>query len=226
MLIANDISKTFKRGHEAVHAVRGVSLKISKGERIYIHGRSGAGKSTLLHILGGLRKPDEGSVLLEDKSFYKLRQRRRSTMRNRSFGFIFQLYHLLPELTVLENVMLPAKIKGGQKQSKIKERAIRILNTVGMDQRLAHKPSEISGGEAQRTAIARALINKPEVLFCDEPTGNLDSEMSEKIYELIRGISETEKMSVVVVSHQEVRKDFFNKEYLMEDGNLSAIVAA
>lgn len=223
LLKAENITKEFKQGQALVHAVEHASLNIAKGERVYIHGRSGAGKSTLLQILGGLRKPTSGELSINDKSMYKMSERRRSILRNKFFGFVFQMYHLLPELTVLENVMLPSRIRGGEKTFRIKDRAIRILNTVGMDERLKHKPSQISGGESQRTAIARALINSPDVLFCDEPTGNLDSSMSENIYDLIHDISEREKMSVVVVSHQEVRKDFFNSEYVMQDGVLKRL---
>ncbi|MBD3379430.1 MAG: ATP-binding cassette domain-containing protein [Candidatus Omnitrophica bacterium] len=225
MLEAQDVTKTFKQGSSEIRAVREAGLCVEEGERIYIHGRSGAGKSTLLHLLGGLRRPSAGTVSFLGKNVYKCSDRKRSMIRNRHFGFIFQLYHLLPELSVMENVMLPARIKGGLSGRKLKNRAIRLLKTVGMEERLSHKPAAISGGEAQRTAIARALINGPDILFCDEPTGNLDSEMSDRIYTLIKEISETQKMSVVVVSHQEVKKDFFHREYIMDDGRISAVNA-
>ncbi|MDP8258780.1 MAG: ABC transporter ATP-binding protein [Candidatus Aadella gelida] len=220
MLEAKNINKTFKRGRNTVQAVKGTDILISAGERIYIHGPSGAGKSTLLHLLGGLTQPTSGEVIFRGSDIYKLKDKRRSSIRNRNFGFVFQFYHLLPELNVLENVMLPARIKGGKKVSEIRENAYKILNKVGMEKRVLHRPAEISGGEAQRTAIARALVNNPEVLFCDEPTGNLDSERSGEIYKLLHNISEDRSMSVVVVSHQEVKEDFFHVEYIMKDGVL------
>jgi len=219
MIEAKDLDKTFGRGARAVHAVRGVELAVGKGERVYIHGPSGAGKSTLLHLLGGLSRPTSGSVTCGGRDIYRLSDRKRSRLRNRNFGFIFQFYHLLPELNVLENVMLPARIRGGRGGEALRK-AKDLLATVRMDGRLRHRPSQLSGGEAQRTAIARALINSPEALFCDEPTGNLDSEMSAEIYSLIRELSDRENMSVILVSHQEVIEGFFHTEYFMRDGTL------
>ncbi|MDP8299889.1 MAG: ABC transporter ATP-binding protein [Candidatus Tantalella remota] len=226
MLIAENIDKTFKQGSKPVHAVKGAALTVEKGERIYIHGPSGAGKSTLLQVLSGLNRPTGGTVTFGERNIYRLSDVKRSRVRNRSFGFIFQFYHLLPELTVLENVMLPGRMKGGERRRKLKKRALELLNTVHMDARLTHRPSQLSGGESQRTAIARALINSPEVLFCDEPTGNLDSDMSGQIYALVKDISEKNNMSVILVSHQGVEKDFFHKEYHMKDGELATMAAA
>jgi ABC-type lipoprotein export system ATPase subunit len=226
MLRAENIDKTFKQGSKPVHAVKGATLTVERGERIYIHGPSGAGKSTLLQVLSGLNRPTGGAVTFGDKNIYRLSDTRRSRVRNRSFGFIFQFYHLLPELTVLENVMLPGMMKGGERRRKLKDRALELLNTVHMKERLTHRPSQLSGGESQRTAIARALINSPEVLFCDEPTGNLDSDMSGQIYALVKDISEKNNMSVILVSHQGVEKDFFNKEYYMKDGKVETMVNA
>ncbi|MFH1665397.1 MAG: ABC transporter ATP-binding protein [Candidatus Omnitrophota bacterium] len=220
MLEAVKVNKTFMRGVNAVHALKGVDMRISEGERVYIHGPSGAGKSTFLHILGGLDVPTSGSVSFRGRNVNAMFEWKRSRVRNRCFGFIFQFYHLLPELNVLENVMMPAMIKGGEPKRGIRSRAVKLLETVGMGGRLRHRPSEISGGEAQRVAIARALINSPAALFCDEPTGNLDSAMSAQIYALIRDISDKSGMSVVVVSHQDVDKDFFHSEYVMKDGIL------
>ncbi|MFC1644130.1 ABC transporter ATP-binding protein [Candidatus Omnitrophota bacterium] len=219
MIRAENVNKVFKQGTKAVHAVEAVSMRVAKGERVYIHGPSGAGKSTLLQVLGGLSQPTEGRVIFDGKDIYGLRDSRRSRIRNCCFGFIFQFYYLLPELNVLENVMLPAIIKG-ESPRKARPRAMELVETVGMAERLKHRPSQLSGGEAQRTAVARALVNSPEVLFCDEPTGNLDSEMGGEIYALIRRISENSDMSVMVVSHQEVDKDFFHTEYRMKDGVL------
>jgi ABC-type lipoprotein export system ATPase subunit len=220
MITVEKLNKAFKQGDKTVHAVRNVNVKIRKGERVCIHGPSGAGKSTLLHMLAGLSKPTSGSINFQEKEIYGLSDRKRSALRNMSFGFIFQFYHLLPELNVLENVMLPAMIKGDRPPREIKARAISLLERVKMGDRLKHKPSRLSGGEAQRTAISRALMNSIDVLFCDEPTGNLDSEMSRDIYTIIRNISKEKDMSVVVVSHQTVPDDFSHVEYVMTDGVL------
>jgi lipoprotein-releasing system ATP-binding protein len=218
MITAENINKKFKQGTKIIDAVRGANLHVDQGERVYIHGPSGAGKSTLLHLLGGLSFPTEGKVMFRGRDIYSQSDRERSRIRNRNFGFIFQFYYLLPELNVLENVMLPAMIRSGEKSRDIRTRAAGILETVGMGDRLKHRPAQLSGGEAQRTAIARALVNSPDLLFCDEPTGNLDSEMSKEIYDLIRDISEKRGMSVIVVSHQDVDRNFFHAEYMMKDG--------
>lgn len=218
MLAAEKIDMTFKQGTKPVRAVKGANMRVEKGERVYIHGPSGAGKSTLLHIMGGLCRPTAGKVTIDGRNVYGMGDGRRSRIRNRRFGFIFQFYHLLPELNVLENVMLPARIKGGRSLSEIRSAAEDLIEVVGMSERSRHRPGKLSGGEIQRGAIARALINEPEVLFCDEPTGNLDSAMSVEIYDLIRKLSQLRQMSVVLVSHQEVEKDFFDSEYRMTDG--------
>ncbi|NQT32383.1 MAG: ABC transporter ATP-binding protein [Candidatus Omnitrophica bacterium] len=220
MLKATNLDKTFRQGTEDIHAVKDVNFRLERGERVYIHGPSGAGKSSFMHVLGGLSSPTKGKIEFEGKDLYRLGDRQRSKVRNKFFGFIFQFYHLLSELNILENVMLPAMIRGGEKAGKIRKRAEGLLETVGMSERLRHRPNQLSGGEAQRTAIARALINSPYALFCDEPTGNLDSEMSEEIYKLLHRISEDNKMSIVLVSHQDVDGGFFDSEYVMRDGVL------
>ena len=218
MVTVENVSKVYRQGANYVPAVKNVSLSLREGERVYIHGPSGAGKSTLLHMMGALNAPTEGMVKFEGKDVYGMSDRRRSRLRNTMFGFVFQFYHLLPELSVLENVMLPAMIKGGGSRRDIRSHACELLEIVGMDRRMKHRPSQISGGETQRTAIARALINSPSVLFCDEPTGNLDSEMSDEVYRLIREISEKKNMAVVVVSHEKIDINFYHNEYLMKDG--------
>jgi len=217
------VTKVFGSGERAVNAVKGVGLTVAEGERIYIHGPSGAGKSTFLQMLGGLSRPSRGSISFRGKDIYRAGDTRRSALRNAHFGFVFQFYHLLSELTALENVMLPAMIKGGRSGREVRAEAERLLGEVRMSERKRHRPAKLSGGEIQRVAIARALINSPEILFCDEPAGNLDSAMSAEIYRLIREISEKDSMSVIVVSHQEVNRDFFHAEYLMKDGELSRV---
>lgn len=223
LIIADNVTKVFGSGARAVNAVKGAGLTVAEGERIYVHGPSGAGKSTFLQILGGLSHPSRGSVLFQGKDIYRAGDARRSAIRNAHFGFVFQFYHLLSELTALENVMLPAKIKGGRSGREVRAEAERLLGEVRMSERKRHRPAKLSGGEIQRVAIARALINSPKILFCDEPAGNLDSALSAEIYRLIREISEKNSMSVIVVSHQEVKKDFFHSEYLMKDGELSDV---
>ncbi|MCK4852474.1 MAG: ABC transporter ATP-binding protein [Candidatus Omnitrophica bacterium] len=220
MIAASNLNRIFRQGTQAVHAVNGVDLEVRKGERVYIHGPSGAGKSTLLHMLGALMRPSGGTASFRGKEIYAMTDRQRSALRNRSFGFIFQFYHLLPELSVLENVMLPARIMGGASAREIRAKAVDILERVKMDRRLTHRPSQLSGGETQRAAIARALVNSPDILFCDEPAGNLDSEMSREIYGLILENSEKNAMSVIVISHQTVAEGFFHSEYVMKDGVL------
>ena len=226
MLTAEKINKTFRQGKAEIRAVRDAAFSVSKGERVYVHGPSGAGKSTLLHMLGGLDRPSSGVVKFRGSDIYRLSGSKRSRLRNVSFGFVFQLYYLLPELSVLENVMLPAMIKGMASAKGARKNALGLLDAVGLSGRASHRPSELSGGEAQRAAIARALVNSPDVLFCDEPAGNLDSEMSAVIYSLIRSFSEEKGMSVVVISHQEVTKDFYHSEYMMRDGVLERLAGA
>ncbi|MBD3425726.1 MAG: ATP-binding cassette domain-containing protein [Candidatus Omnitrophica bacterium] len=223
MLEARALSKIYLQGAGELHAVEEVDLMVSPAEKVYVRGPSGAGKSTLLHMLGGLDKPSRGSVTFKGSDIYRLSGRNRSRVRNASFGFVFQFYHLLPELSALENVMLPALIKGSSSRKDIRTRAMDLLDKVGISHRASHRPSRLSGGEAQRAAIARALVNEPEVLFCDEPTGNLDSSMSEEIYRLLFSISSQSGMSVVVVSHQELDSGLFTSEYYMKDGRIKAL---
>ncbi|OGW85410.1 MAG: hypothetical protein A2987_00640, partial [Omnitrophica bacterium RIFCSPLOWO2_01_FULL_45_10] len=175
ILTAHEIYKIYRNGSREIRAVDGISLQIERTKSFAIVGPSGAGKSTLLHLLGGLDNPTRGKVAFDGRDLYALSDSERARIRNRSVGFVFQFYHLLPEFTALENVMLPAMIMGfgfrdsGIGVKKIRERAENILKSVGLGDRLHHKPNELSGGEAQRVAIARALINEPALLLCDEP---------------------------------------------------------
>lgn len=218
IITAKKVNKIFKKGKTKIYAVNEAEITIQKGERVFIYGPSGAGKSTLLQILGGLNKPTSGNVIFDNRDLYGMSDAKRSKVRNISFGFIFQFYYLLPELNVIENVMMPGRIKGGISNKDLTKRAENLLSVVEMSDRKKHKPGELSGGEAQRVAIARALVNSPDVLFCDEPTGNLDSKLKKEINELIYHISSLNSMSVVMVSHEEINKNFFDKEYLMVDG--------
>lgn len=203
MLEAKNVSKVYFDGAKELTVLKGVSLKIIQGEFLSIVGPSGAGKSTLLHILGGLDDPTEGAVYFDDLCYSAMADKERSLMRNRRLGFVFQFYHLLREFSALENVILPALLnKENFKSDKaIKDRAKDLLDFLGLSARLGHKPSELSGGEQQRVAIARALINSPEILFCDEPTGNLDSQAGRQIRDMLFKLNADRKTTIVVVTH-------------------------
>ena len=221
MLTAKDVKKIYKTGAKEVRAVDGVSLEIRKGESVAIVGPSGSGKSTLLHILGGLDRPTSGKILLEGADFYGMSDSRRAKARNLKVGFVFQAYHLLPEFTALENVMLPALIKVRGSWSVVrsqKEKAKKLLESVGLGDRMYHRPGELSGGESQRVAIARALINEPEVLLCDEPTGNLDSKNSDAIYEILLDLKAKSGISLVIVTHDENVSRSLNRTIRLKDG--------
>ncbi|MEI6862853.1 MAG: ABC transporter ATP-binding protein [Candidatus Omnitrophota bacterium] len=221
MLTAKDVKKIYRTGAKEVRAVDGISLEIRKGESVAIVGPSGSGKSTLLHILGGLDRPTSGKIFLEDSDLYAMSDSKRADIRGGKVGFVFQAYHLLPEFTALENVMLPALIKRTEKRGRrteIREKAKKILESVGLEDRLSHRPGELSGGESQRVAIARALINDPQVLLCDEPTGNLDSKNSEAIYSLLFELKTKSGISLVVVTHDESITRQTNRTIRLKDG--------
>lgn len=220
-LKSEKVSKKFGVGGRAIYAVTNVDMEIKSGDRILIKGPSGAGKSTLLHTLGALLEPTGGRVTLDGRDIYRISDRKRSYMRGGMFGFVFQFFHLLPELTVLENVILPAMIRGHVRPGAIKSKAMELIEKVNMSSRINHRINQISGGEAQRVAIARALINNPDFLFCDEPTGNLDSLLSAEIRDLLISLGEEYRMGILVVSHNNIWEDFFHREYKMEDGFLS-----
>ncbi|MFH1621670.1 MAG: ABC transporter ATP-binding protein [Candidatus Omnitrophota bacterium] len=208
MLETIDLIKHYKLGLTTIEVLKGINLTVKKGEILGIVGPSGAGKSTLLHLLGGLDEPTKGRVQLEGKDILKLNDKQRAQLRNREFGFVFQFYHLLAEFTALENVMLPALLKNKESTQKIRESASAILARCGLSERLNHRPSELSGGEQQRVAIARALINTPKILFCDEPTGNLDTETGSQIKNLLWKLNEEYNATLIVVTHaQELVRD-------------------
>ncbi|QDT65536.1 ABC transporter ATP-binding protein [Calycomorphotria hydatis] len=202
------LEKTYYTGEHKVPVLRGVNLSIGRGELLSIIGQSGSGKSTLLHLIGLLDSPDVGEVILEGERIDDLPARARDQLRNRLFGFIFQFYHLMPELTLLDNVLMPLMIRDGVfkywgQQRTYREEAISILERVGLTHRLKHRPSELSGGEMQRAAIARALISHPQVLLADEPTGNLDRTTGGEIMKLLRDLNENEGLTIVMVTHDQ-----------------------
>jgi len=221
ILAAENLHKTYRNGPKDVRAVDGVSIEIENAKTTAIIGPSGAGKSTLLHILGALDRPTSGRVLLDGTDIYRLSDKDRAAARNARIGFVFQFYHLLPEFTALENVMLPALI--GPRAIRdtryaIQERAKELLKSVGLGGRTGHRPGELSGGESQRVAIARALINKPEVLLCDEPTGNLDSKNSESIYELLFQVKAKSGTALVIVTHDDAVSKRSDRTIRIKDG--------
>lgn len=202
MLEAKGIAKTYVNGGRELRVLDGVSLSLAKGEIVAIVGPSGAGKSTLLNILGGLDEPTEGEVVFEGGRLSALADEERARVRNARFGFIFQFYHLLREFTALENVMIPFLMRGeaGTKEDAAgKARA--LLETVGLTPRASHRPSELSGGEQQRVAVARALMNDPDILFCDEPTGNLDHKNGLGILEILLGLNRLRQTAILLVTH-------------------------
>ena len=200
LLTATDLHKSYVLPHKTVTVLQGASFTVGVGERVAIVGRSGTGKSTLLHLLGGLDRPDAGDVCIGGKPIYALTPRERSHLRARQIGFVFQSYHLLPEMDVVENVMLPA-MAIGENHARARARVLELLAQVGLSDRATHTPLELSGGEQQRVALARALMNAPSLLLADEPTGNLDRDTGAQILELLFGLAQQHRHALVVVTH-------------------------
>ncbi len=219
MLEVSNLHKIYNHGAEKLHVLKGIELQIRKGEFVAILGPSGAGKSTLIHLLGGLDYPTQGEVIFDGKDIYSFSDSELAELRNRRIGFIFQFYHLLPEFNVLENILIPALIKGRRKRNMTEE-AKDLLDNVKLSQRIRFFPAQLSGGEQQRLAIARALINQPEMLFCDEPTGNLDSTTGKEIIGLIKQLNRERQMTVVLVTHNQEIAAVAEKLFYLKDGFL------
>lgn len=200
LLSARGLRKTYVIGKRTLEVLRGVDVQVARGDFVALRGASGTGKSTLLHLLGGLDTPNAGEIIFDGQNVSKFSDRQLTHFRNRLVGFVFQAYHLLPELTALENVCLPARVARIGVASAT-SRAEELLTRVGLKGRLDHKPSELSGGEQQRVAIARALINEPELLLADEPTGNLDSHTGGEIIELLKGLRPEKQMTLIIATH-------------------------
>lgn len=213
MLVATNIEKFYGK----LHVLKGVDLSIQKGEIVSIVGSSGAGKSTLLHILGTLDSPAKGSVELNGQRTDSLGGKALSKFRNKHIGFIFQFHHLLPEFTALENVCIPGWIAGGSKKN-IQERATELLKSLGLAERLQNKPHQLSGGEQQRVAVARALINNPDIVMADEPTGNLDSENGRELHKLFIELRNKYQQSFLIVTHNEELAKMSDRIVHMKDG--------
>jgi lipoprotein-releasing system ATP-binding protein len=206
LLTATDLHKTYRKNADQVKVLRGLDLEIEAGEFVCVVGASGSGKSTMLHLLGTLDRPDKGQIYLDGDRIDNQPSENRDQLRNQTFGFIFQFYHLLPELNTLENVLVPHMIAHslwswiGQRRT-LRHRGEELLERVGLSHRLRHRPRELSGGEMQRAAIARALVNRPRILLADEPTGNLDADNGQEIIRLLRDWNHTENLTIIMVTH-------------------------
>ena len=217
-----NIKRVFKTGKEKLEVLKGIDITIERGMIHTIVGPSGAGKSTLLHILGGLDRPTEGKVMFDGNSLYDFRDEELAKIRNKKIGFIFQFHHLLSEFSALENVMLPSSIDGISSK-KASEKAKNLLTEVGLSDRIDHKPNELSGGEKQRVAVARALINNPSVIFADEPTGNLDSKNSDMLLSMLLELNRKGGITLVIVTHNVGIANRIGNIIRMEDGKILGV---
>ena len=223
MIEARNVSKEYRMGAVTLPVLKGVTLQIEEGAFVAIVGPSGAGKSTLLHLLAGLDTPTKGSVIWDGVDVSRLSDAKRSAFRNAALGIVFQFYHLLPELSSVENVMLPALVGGRGRSAAVRQRAHACLERVGLGRRLRHRPRELSGGEQQRVAIARALMNEPNVLLCDEPTGNLDSATGEDVITLLLDVHRRQRIGLVVVTHQPTLADHADRTIMLQDGRMKDV---
>ncbi len=215
---ARQVVRTFRIGDNRIEVLKGVSLDVRRGETLFLVGPSGAGKTSLLYTLAGLEKPNEGEVLIDGRSLYRLSRREQARVRNSSMGYVFQSFFLLPELTALENVVVPALIRGRPAKARARE----LLERVGLGGRINHLPAELSGGEQQRVAIARALVNDPAILFADEPTGNLDTSTGSAVMSLLMELVNERKRTLVVVTHDQGLARVGDRKATLVDGRIVA----
>lgn len=225
ILVASGVKKSFRMGDSEVEVLKRVDLTVRAGEFVAIEGRSGSGKSTLLHILGALDECNKGTIWFEDRDISELSSAQRASLRNSQFGFVFQFYHLLPELNVLENTLLPLMVGHSlvnyqREKSVLKDKARDLLTKVGLEHRLRHRPNHLSGGERQRVAIARALMNQPRVLFADEPTGNLDNETGRQIMSLLEKLHQQSGQTIIMVTHDRSLACKADRVLVLESGIL------
>jgi lipoprotein-releasing system ATP-binding protein len=214
------LRKNFKSGDETLHILSGIDLQVEKGEMLAIVGASGVGKSTFLHIVGGLEKPTSGTVRYGDVDVYSQTSDSIARFRNVHVGFVFQFHHLLPEFTALENVMMPALIRNMDREQAVGIASL-LLGEVGLGARIHHRPGELSGGEQQRVAVARALVLRPDVVLADEPTGNLDSHTGEAVHELLQNLNRDKGITFIIVTHNDHLAKRTDRVFRMAEGNLS-----
>lgn len=211
------VIENLKKSYGSLNVLKGIDLEISESQIVSIVGASGAGKSTLLHIIGTLDKPNSGKVLFNGMDIFSMNDKQISNFRNKNIGFVFQFHHLLPEFTALENISMPAYIAGTAKK-EADEKAMELLSFFGLTERALHKPSELSGGEQQRVAVARALINNPSVIMADEPSGNLDSKNARELHELFFDLRDRFKQTFIIVTHNQELAEMADRCVQMKDG--------
>ena len=219
MITIRNLYKSFPMGGQTLTVLKGVTLQIQRGELIAVVGASGAGKSTLLHIIGALDRPTKGTVNFDGQDMFQLSEGAQAEFRNRRIGFVFQFHHLLPEFTALENTCMPALIQRRQR-ADIEPEAVTLLEEVGLGSRLHHKPGELSGGEQQRVAVARALLQKPDLVLADEPTGNLDSHTGDALFAMMQRLNKTRGTTFVIVTHNDKLSAQADRIIRMQDGQI------
>jgi lipoprotein-releasing system ATP-binding protein len=220
LLEISALKKSFMQGGTALEVLRGIDLKVIKGERLALIGPSGAGKSTLLHILGTLDRPTSGSVKFENDDVFNRNDHELALFRNKRIGFVFQFHHLLPEFDALENVSMPLRIRGSL-PDEANDRAFELLKSVGLQERLTHRPAQLSGGEQQRVALARALACEPDIILADEPTGNLDAQTSKNVHQLLVELNQEMGVTLVVATHSEELAKKMDRVITLSDGKIT-----
>ena len=217
MIKITNLHKSFTMGSQELTVLKGIDLEIPRGQMVAVVGASGAGKSTMLHIMGMLDRPTKGTVYFDNQDLFQMSEAQQAEFRNRRIGFVFQFHHLLPEFTALENACMPALIQR-RALEEVEREAVTLLQEVGLGQRLHHKPGELSGGEQQRVAVARALLQKPDLVLADEPTGNLDTHTGESLFGLLRDLNRTRNTTFVIVTHNDKLSAQSDRIVYMQDG--------
>ncbi|NPA51357.1 MAG: ABC transporter ATP-binding protein [Aquificae bacterium] len=217
-VVTQNLEKIYHTKTDIVHALKGISIQIQKGNMVAVMGPSGSGKSTFLHLLGGLDRPTKGKVYIDETDIFSLSDNQLAKFRNQKIGFVFQFHYLLPELTALENVLVPVKLY--QKNKTTNNKAYNLLKELGLEKRIDHLPSQLSGGEQQRVAIARAIINSPDIILADEPTGNLDSKNTQKVMNILKELNEKKNTTIVIATHDKEVAKYCKYILHMKDGKI------